>query len=176
MNSRFITSRPDFLILSSFFSDFIPMGEGVCQKVYPCCYCQKPLPSPSALREHELIHTGEKPFSCEVCGKGFTRKRNKKAHMIMHLEWILLISPLPLVIEDIVWYGGRIHSGKVRTREKPFSCEVCGKGFTKKRNKKTHMIMHLKWILLTVISEISARILFSRIALKDIFATLKNRN
>ena len=79
--------KPDFLILPSFFSDFIPMGQGVCQKVYPCCYCQKPLPSPSALREHELIHTGEKPFNCEVCGKGFTRKRNKKAHMIMHLKW-----------------------------------------------------------------------------------------
>ncbi|XP_031631923.1 zinc finger protein 568-like [Contarinia nasturtii] len=80
-----------------------------------CEFCNYVAPSASKLIRHRSIHTSEKPFECNICAKGFTRKDNLKAHMM------------------------RIHTGEL-----PFKCNICAKRFAEKNTLKKHMRTHAK--------------------------------
>ncbi|XP_059088725.1 ras-responsive element-binding protein 1-like isoform X2 [Tigriopus californicus] len=58
-----------------------PTGQA---KVYYCCICNKMLSSFSSLDRHMLVHSGERPFSCELCGQTFTTNGNMHRHKRTH--------------------------------------------------------------------------------------------
>ena len=58
-----------------------PTGQA---KVYHCCLCGKMLSSFSSLDRHMLVHSGERPFSCEICAQTFTTNGNMHRHRRTH--------------------------------------------------------------------------------------------
>lgn len=49
-------------------------------KPYKCDVCEREFTHSNSLQRHTRTHTGEKPYTCDVCGKAFTDMSNMKSH------------------------------------------------------------------------------------------------
>ena len=86
---------------------------------HKCPSCKKHLTRATILRDHQKSHDGDKPFSCSLCTRAFTRKHDKT-----------------------------MHERQVHERRKPYRCRHqdasgllygCDAGFERKRDLTRHL-------------------------------------
>lgn len=58
------------------------------ERKYKCGQCQATFKTNSHRERHMLIHTGERPFPCQICGKSFGRKDKLKKHVKTHANFL----------------------------------------------------------------------------------------
>lgn len=89
------------------------------ERPYVCEVCGKGYVTPDKLRIHVRVHTGEKPCVCDQCGKAFYSLGQLSIHKNYHHIW----------------------------KQEPhmFKCEECHSGFSSKNYLKYHMkVIHCK--------------------------------
>ncbi|XP_064870783.1 zinc finger protein 572-like [Oncorhynchus nerka] len=106
------------------------------EKPYHCSQCGKCFGRSGALKQHEKIHTGEKPYHCSQCGKCFKQRGNLKKHERIHTgEKPYHCSQCGKCFTQL----GRLKEHeRIHTGEKPYHCSQCGKCFTRSRMLKEH--------------------------------------
>jgi hypothetical protein len=76
----------------------------------PCETCGKQLKTATIRRNHVLLHTGKKPFTCTYCKRWFRLKAQRDCHQLRHSQ-----------TDDL-------------------KCSACGRMFGSGRTVKTHML------------------------------------
>ncbi|XP_044267071.1 zinc finger protein 3-like isoform X4 [Tribolium madens] len=140
------------------------------RKLHVCETCGRAMSSKKGLRDHQLIHTGEKPFPCELCEKSFRKKEHLTDHLRLHNKETpyscQFCNKTFSVRKSLNFHISRVHEGKkhlcetcgkaiasaeslkvhmrMHTGEKPFACSFCEKSFAKKQHMTVHLRVHTK--------------------------------
>ncbi|OCT58375.1 hypothetical protein XELAEV_18002314mg [Xenopus laevis] len=106
-----------------------------------CAVCNKLFISKRTLERHQIVHTGEKPYSCSDCGKRFARVFTLTMHQRTHTGE----KPFPCTEcgKSFSSLAHMVSHRRIHTGEKPFSCPDCGKCFAHRSTLSSHQKSHM---------------------------------
>ncbi|XP_049274419.1 gastrula zinc finger protein XlCGF49.1-like [Rhipicephalus sanguineus] len=107
-----------------------------------CTHCPYSSNKKHHVTEHERIHTGERPFVCHVCRKGFMVQSNLNSHLLVYT------AERPYECPDcgqrftqsshMAQHQRALHSGN---SARPYVCAQCGKGSTQSSSLTMHLLI-----------------------------------
>ncbi|XP_053954359.1 zinc finger protein 25 isoform X1 [Anastrepha ludens] len=113
------------------------------RQLYICHVCSKQFRGKNDLRRHMLIHSDERPYKCEQCGKCYRQAVNLRNHITSahesHRQFSCPQCPKMFALKGRLRLHMRLHSG-----EKPYACTQCEKRFARGGHLQQHIISHHK--------------------------------
>ena len=97
-----------------------------------CELCPK-----EGLKQHVIIHTGIKSFSCEFCGKAFAIKKILNAHTNTHTGEYKV--KCEICKKEYANKASLFTHMKIHNNPKAHKCDICNSRFTQKCALKTHL-------------------------------------
>lgn len=125
--------------------------HSVGRKYFECTKCAKKCTTLQHLQEHYLIHSNEKPHTCQLCQKSFSTKSTLKKHTFaVHMNpgsrpYVCRICSKTFGLKSkCEAHLRRSHSEQFGDgfNNKPFICNICSHGFTTKTDLKRHGSIH----------------------------------
>ena len=111
-----------------------------------CEICQKMFKDESKLIEHKRVHTGERPFSCQLCNKSYPIVKSLKVHMrLIHGDGYQdRENPNRCKVCSIKFdrLSRLIEHELTHTGEQPYQCVICGDKFSYTESFSRHMKLH----------------------------------
>lgn len=110
------------------------------EKPYSCLVCEKRFTRKGSLHSHMAVHRGDTPFRCSLCGKMFSQRGHLQTHAAMHSGE----KPFSCSVCGAQFSSNALllRHRRVHTGIRPFSCPFCDRGFTRNEHLRRHVKTH----------------------------------
>ncbi|KAM9326861.1 zinc finger and BTB domain-containing protein 41 [Gastrophryne carolinensis] len=128
------------------------------KKNLKCPVCEKEFDRLGKFETHTRVHTGEKPFKCDICNLRYSTKSNLTVHRKRHNsgseiprkeQTCPFCNKLHASRKTLVKHVKRFHAENAqeflaikRLKSDAWRCDICNKSFTRRPHLEEHMILH----------------------------------